>query len=149
MEIQAAILCDFAQVREGVLFVASGGVSRLIRRPGEPSSIAICLAAIIELLPNEIPLVHEITVTVTRDSGGQTVGVATAAFQYPPQMRLEPGEAAVVPIAISLAPVTITDLGMYDVRISVDGGVPAIRTLYVVPPPQGHPLATPEPPLPS
>ena len=28
-DLTSALLCDFAQVREGVLFVSSGGVSRL------------------------------------------------------------------------------------------------------------------------
>jgi hypothetical protein len=139
VEIQAAILCDFAQVREGMLFVSSGGISRLYR-PDQPMPLGIWLAVVLEVTADEMFAVHELRVTVSGEDGA-TVGSVTAGMQAPAgmQVQLNPGEPAVIPVVIPLMPIVVPGHGMYDIRIVADNGVAEIRTLYVGDPPQMGP----------
>jgi hypothetical protein len=127
-------------VREGVLYVSSGGINRLFRPEGQPSPLGIFLGVILEAEQDEAALVHEVRVTVTREGGEEEIGRLTAALQGHQNptaaVGILPGEPIIVPIAIPLTGVMISGLGMYDIRVSVDGGVPEIRTVYAVAPPQ-------------
>jgi hypothetical protein len=133
VKVQAAVLCDFAEVREGLLSLLGGGVAR-VRRPAGlgPTPLPLYVGAIFEIEPDEIMKVHEIRVTVTKDGGGE-LGKVTAALQGAQNAKatLKPGEPALAAVAIPLLGIGIKNSGMYDVRISCDGGVPEIRTVYV------------------
>lgn len=137
MNIQAAILCEFAQVRGGLLFVSSGGISRVGRPVNEPRPLPLYLAVILEVGFDELDRVHELRVTVNRDGGQERIGEVAAALQPPPGAAevLHPGEPAVVPVVIPLQPIVIETNGQYDVRVSADGGVAEIRTIYFDPAP--------------
>ncbi len=146
MRIQAAILCDHAQVREGLLFVSAGGISRLYRPPDQPAGpLGLVLAVILEIDSDQVETVHEVRVTITRE-GGEEIGTLPAALQGPPgaAANLNPGEPAVVPIVLPISGMIIPAFGMYDVRVSADGGVPEILTVYVQPGPP-HSFGVPPP----
>ena len=46
MDIRVATLCDFAQVREGLLFVSSAGITRVYRE-SFPAPIGVMLALVL------------------------------------------------------------------------------------------------------
>ena len=48
LDLSTAVLCDFAQVRDRLLFVASGAVSRLYRRE-LPSPLGLMVGLVIEV----------------------------------------------------------------------------------------------------
>ena len=68
----AAMLCDFAQVRENLLFVSSAGISRLYH-PSAPVRPNLFVAGIVEVGPAEFDRTHELRVRVR--SPGPTVGL--------------------------------------------------------------------------
>jgi|BarGraNGADG00212_1021973.scaffolds.fasta_scaffold25914_2 hypothetical protein len=136
------MLCDFAQVREGVLFVASGGVSRFYCPPERPAPMPLFLALMIECGPDEALLAHEVNVRVSHSGTAQELGRATVAFQAQPT-NLNPGEGINVPVALPLGSVGVTEDGAHDIHVSVDSGAPTILTAYAMstipqppPPPQ-------------
>jgi hypothetical protein len=143
MEIQAVILCDFAQVREGVLFVVAGGVTRLGVHNPRPSGLPVYLAAMFEMDPDEGSQAHELNVRVSNSSTAVECGRITGGFQVAGAM-LNPGENLMVPVAVPLGSIEVTEDGPYDVHVSVDGGAPRMLTFYVVtgpppiPPPADH-----------
>jgi hypothetical protein len=143
VELQVATLCDFAEVREGLLFVSSGGVAR-IYCPQLPQPLGVFLALVLEVGPDEIQNVHEIRVTVTKDGGGTQLGQLVVGFQLVPPPHLHPGEAMVVSQAFGLSPIGIDSLGQHDVRVTVDGATPRILSFYAELPPQpvGPPVAS-------
>ena len=58
--VRSAMLCDFAQVREGLLFVSSGGITR-VAAPALGAPVSISVAGELEVLSYEAGTTHEIT----------------------------------------------------------------------------------------
>ena len=126
----AATLCDFAQVRESLLFVNSAGITRL-HRPYFPAPLGAMLAVVVELEPDELTMAHELSVTVKHVDSAVMVARVVCAFGF--QVRppgLEPGEASQVPMVIDLRPVALTEAGEHDIQVSVDSAPATLLTLW-------------------
>lgn len=118
MDVAAALLCDFAQVRDRVLFVVAGGVTRLWRQE-LPAPMGVFLALVIEQDPLEIGAVHELRVVVL-DQDGEQLAEVIGGFQVE-AADVEPGDTVAVPAAVDLRMVSLPAHGPYDVRVFVDG----------------------------
>ena len=116
MHLRTAILCDFAQVREGLLFVASGGISRVIR-PSYPAPASFALALMLELDAVEVREPHEIRVRIM--AADEPIGEMTAGFQIN-DADLHPGERQNIPVPVNLHNVPLPAPGGYSITISVD-----------------------------
>lgn len=118
MDVAAALLCDFAQVRDNVLFVVSGGVTRFWRQE-LPAPMSVFLALVIEQDTVEIGRVHQLRVVVLDQDGDQLAEVL-GGFQVA-AADVEPGDTVTVPVAVDLRAVALPAYGPYDVRVFVDG----------------------------
>jgi hypothetical protein len=137
MELTTAVLCDFAQVREGLLFISSGGITRLFRDE-MPAGMGVRLALVIELDTVEAESLHEIKVVIL-DSEDGVVAEVTGAFSAANPL-LETGERLQLPIAMDLSPVGIEKHGRYDLRVYLDSNLARTLRFYAVPSiPQGTP----------
>lgn len=132
-----ALLCDFAQVREGLLFVSSGGITRLFRPPAFPVPMMVQLALVVEVQPDEMQLAHEIKVNVVHLERAESVADITLGFQLPAELPVgvQPGESLQLPHVLPLQAVGLPAYGAYDVRVVVDSELPALLTFYVLEPP--------------
>jgi hypothetical protein len=139
VEITTAILCDFAQVREGLLFISSGGISRVFHPPDQPfpRPLGFSLALTIEIGPDELKKAHEVRVIVKQNATTIKMGQAVGAFQTSPAINMESGESLTAPIVIPLGLISVAGYGAYDVHISLDDGASRILTFYVKRPPPG------------
>lgn len=130
--VTAAVLCDFAQVREGLLFVQSAGINRMWRAQ-TPAPLGFMLGLVLEVGPGEYDRQHTLRVTVKRVETASPLvridGVAVLNDTSP----YEPGEMAVVPLALDLRNVEVPAFGQYDVQIAVDGGDTTILSFWVKP----------------
>ncbi len=137
--IMALTLCDFAQIREGLLFIASGGVTRLYR-PELPAVLGpLTLATIVEIAPTELDKAHEIHVRIRHVESASELLTVTGAMTAPAAGGgvYEPGESATIPLAVPLPPNAPLHLyGAYDLSASIDGGASARLTFYVKPTPR-------------
>lgn len=118
MEVTTALLCDFAQVRDNVLFVVAGGVTRMWRQQ-LPAPMAVCLALVIEQDQFEMRRQHELQVIVVDQDGDQLADV-TGGFQVGGG-ELEAGDNVSVPVALDLRSVGLRAYGPHEVRVYVDG----------------------------
>ncbi len=113
------LLCDFAQVREGLLTVVSGGITRL-RVPAEPTEqearIPLHVAVVVEMRADETT-VNELRVTLSDPTTTEVHFVGTVSFQRS-FANLERGEPALIPVAMVL-PVPVNRHGQWDVRVSI------------------------------
>lgn len=135
MDISAAFLCDFAEVREGLLMAVGGGVTRLWRDQ-YPASIGASLAMLVDLAPSDLNVQHEITAAI--QGPDQPVGELKVQFQTGGGPDLQAGESAVAPLAIDLRPVQLPGPGSYSINITIDGVF--IRTVgFVAQPPASRP----------
>ena len=115
MRVQSVLLCDFAEVRNGLLTAVSTGITRVV--PGVP--FALYVAGYFLLEESEQRLVHDFSVTVLdqdanqlwRAQGALQVGTVSGRFQ---------GEPLLAPFVMPIQPISIAPGMRYDVRVSSD-----------------------------
>lgn len=126
------MLCDFAQVREGLLFVASGGITR-VAAPGLGAPVSISVAGELEVLPNESSTTHEVTFKVVVVDTSTVVWEAALAISTRSDPGgLFPGESLHVPFALPVGPFPATTFGPHDLKVSIDSSETQLLTFYVL-----------------
>lgn len=142
MRVDTALLCDAVTVREGLLHVLGGGITR-IHRPMYPAPLAASMAVRILIHPTEAAAPHELGVLLVDEDGGQ-LGEVTLKFQASAEgSDLQPGEELALPIPLALQGLPLPKKGMYRFELLIDGihqlSVPFIADTNVQPPPQQPP----------
>ena len=118
MEIRVATLCDFAQVREGLLFVSSGGITR-VYRDSFPAPIGVMLALVLEMSPVEAMDPHKIRVRI-EDADGRKLAEMTGEVQVKLGSGHDPGELVNVPFVADFRAMKLPTPGRYQVAIQPD-----------------------------
>ena len=116
MILRVAALCDFAQVREQMLTVASAGVTRAYREE-YPAQMGVMLALMLEVTEVEAAEPQEISVRV-EDADGNMIAEAVAGFQVGEIFDLDPGEMLSVPAVLDLREAVLPEPGRYQVVIA-------------------------------
>ena len=130
--VRSAILCDFAQIREGLLFISSGGITR-IATPNPPSPIAFHVGGHIEVPAIEHGNTLEVSFKVTsadtaRDLWHATMVITTAADTS----SLFPGESTHLPFALAVGPFVPEVLGPHDLKVKIDNQESELLTFYIL-----------------
>lgn len=116
MRFQVTTLCDFANVREGMLSLLSAGVTRLWRTQF-PAEMNTVLALVIELDSSEATIPKEMRVRI-EDGDGQLLVEQSAVFQtgeVPPNN--DPGEPLILPMIMNLRDFKIPRPGRYQIVV--------------------------------
>lgn len=137
MRVSTAILCDFAEVREGLLFVVAGGVTRLFREEW-PGPMNVCLALIAELDRTERERPHELDVEII-DADGVSVARIRGGFQQGPGPDTDIHEITFFPFTFDLRQVGIAHPGWYSIGIQIDEGHMHTLRFRAGPPPVQQP----------
>jgi hypothetical protein len=116
MELQSCMLCDFAEIREHLLFVLGGGVQRF-NACAFPAPIPVQLAGLFEVDAIDTCTSHELLVTVV-DAAGDPIGEIAGQMQC---AGLDVDQVALLPWVMSLAGLSVPAPGDYEVRVVVDG----------------------------
>jgi hypothetical protein len=129
-KLTSAIICDYAQVRDGLLFMMSGSITRVFR-PDLPAPMGVMLALVMEVPAGEQDQVHEVNVAVKH------AGTASEVFRLAGGAQVAgavtyPGESIYVPMVIDLRMVNAGAYGAFDVVSSVDDNPGPHLTIYVV-----------------
>jgi len=126
------VVCDFAQVREGLLTICSGGITRVMV-PEVPAPLAVMLAALLELGPEDIGPIHEVSWRVSHVEVAATVANGVGAVQVAHAPGHEPGELVQIPLLVDLRHVAVSLLGQHDIKVILDGAAEMeVRSLWVV-----------------
>lgn len=118
MEVTTAVLCDSAQIREGLLFVLAGGITR-IRRTSYPANLGAAVAVVLELDSIEAERTHEFELIVVGEDGQELARVAAQIQVGDAQVHF--GENIQVPLAVDLHGGVLPIAGAYELRLYVDG----------------------------
>jgi hypothetical protein len=118
VEVTTALLCDGAQIREGLLFVMAGGITR-IRRTSYPANLAAAAAVVLELDSIEAERVHEFELVVVGEDGQELARVAAQIQVGEAQVHF--GENIHVPLAVDLHGAALPGAGAYELRLYIDG----------------------------
>lgn len=118
--LNALILCDFAQVREGLLFVQSGGLTRLAA-PSFPARFSCHVAAMVHLAPDVAVDAHKMVMKVkAADTATLVATVNVELRENPLPQGLAPGEGRQVPIVVPVHKVSFPGPGQYDLQVDID-----------------------------
>jgi uncharacterized protein DUF6941 len=117
------LMCDFAQVREGLLFVSSGGVSRVVQT-SYPATPRLHLAMVVHLPAGALGRSHQVHVRLKYPDTAEVIANVEVAIQLNAVSGAFPGEGINVPQVIDLVPIHFPRPGQVDVQISI-GGEPA------------------------
>lgn len=118
MRLVAALICDYAEIREGLLTIVSAGITRLWR-DSLPAPMEVFLALQLEVSPQERPFPHEVRVEVTGPSR-RRVAEIRAALQVAKEGNLDPDEPALMSIPLDLRSAAVSEYGWHTITISVD-----------------------------
>ena len=118
MEIEA-LLCDAARVREGLLHVLGGGVTRL-GRDRFPTALGLDLGMMITLHPTETVDIHRLRIVI-QGADGQQIARLDAEFGVGTQPGVQPGELVPVALAVPLQGVPLPGPGSYSLELLLDG----------------------------
>jgi hypothetical protein len=127
------LICDAAQVRENLLMVLSGGITRL-HVPELPATIQFSVAIVVEINYVEIDQPHEIRMTIIDpESAGPIAEPFVASLPADPETakRIFLGEPVLVPLTVSVA-LGVEHAGQYDIRVTVDDAPAEIQSVWVV-----------------
>jgi hypothetical protein len=130
LDLSTAVLCDFAQVRDRLLFVASGAVSRLYRSE-LPSPIGLMVGLIIEVPLEDAGMNHSLRAEVI-NRHGTVLATLDNVFRVGDE-GLFPHEVQQVPLVLSITGVRARTWGTHQIRLYLDDELVRALTLYVVP----------------
>jgi hypothetical protein len=120
MRIDCALLCDAATVREGLLHILGGGVTRA-GRTEYPAPLNLTLALRILVHPTETGSPHQLEVRL-QSADGEVVTALGAEFGVDDTTALAPGEHASLPLPLALPEaVQLPTPGTYSFEILIDG----------------------------
>jgi len=117
VDIAAAILCDAATVREGLLHMLGGPITRLYR-PGVPAPLGVALASIIEMERDDLDVPHELNMILSNSTG--QIAQATGALQLGTPPKMEADEIALAPFVMPLQMVGTGSFGRHAITLTLD-----------------------------
>jgi hypothetical protein len=134
-----ALLCDSVTVRENLLHILGGGISRLWRTEF-PTRMGVDLALLLSLHPVEAGEPHRLRFVI-QTADGKQIGQLDAELAVESQSGEEPtarrpGESIVIPLAVPLRDVAIEEEGDYSIELVVDNQHVDSLPFSVVPPPE-------------
>jgi hypothetical protein len=119
MRIDCALLCDSVTIREGLLHILGGGVTRA-NRDNFPAPLNLALALRIMVLPTEADHTHQLTVNLLTEDGGKIAEIGIE-FGINDPSALEPTEEASLPLALTLHTLPLPREGPYKFELTIDG----------------------------
>jgi hypothetical protein len=119
MRIDCALLCDSVTIREGLLHVLGGGITRA-NREDFPAPLNLALALRIMVHPTEAEHTHELAVLLLAQDGERLAELGIQFGINDPSL-LEPSEEASLPLALSLMRQRDCVQGPYSFELLIDG----------------------------
>jgi hypothetical protein len=121
VRIDCALLCDAATVREGLLHILGGGVTR-VNRPGYPAPLApLTLALRILIHPTEADRPHQLDVRL-QGADGQELAKVEVQFGISNPGGTEPGEELSIALPLNMPESLIMpQAGRYSFELLIDG----------------------------
>ena len=130
-QLKALILCDFAETRENLLFIQSGGLTRLASSVF-PARFSCYIGAIVYMPPDEVEAAHEMVLRVKSTADAAVIATVNVEMHQQHVTGLAPGEGRLLPIAVPLNAVVFPEPGEYDVQADLDGELAGDLSFHVV-----------------
>jgi hypothetical protein len=122
MRVDCALLCDAVTVREGLLHILGGGITRVAVPGPYPAALGVSLALRIVVDPDEFKRSHLSQILLQSDEGKMIAEFRIEfAVGSEDKSEYQPGEEIAVPIAAALRDIGIPAPGAYSFEVLIDG----------------------------
>jgi hypothetical protein len=119
MRIDCVLLCDAATVREGLLHILGGGVTR-VHRPEYPAPLGAALAIRIMIHPTEAATDHQLQALLLAEDGEHVAEIGIG-FGVSDPTHLVVGEEASLPISLTVGGIGLPHPGAFSFELLIDG----------------------------
>jgi hypothetical protein len=117
--ITTLMMCDFAQVREGLLFVSSGDISRVLANQF-PAHLRVHLAAVVHLPPDTVAEPHRLNVKFKYPDTAEMIANIDVDIRLDQVQGVYPGEGVNLPQVIDVSMIPFPHPGQVDLQVTVD-----------------------------
>ncbi len=131
LRLQALLLSDYANIREGLLNVLSAGITR-VKMHTYPGTINVHLAMVVFLPPDQVGVEHHADISLKYPE--KAVEISKVGVKFHPNGDRFPGEGLYLPITIPLTNVVFPEPGQVDIQVSLDGNPASDLTFWLVQP---------------
>ncbi|MFM8600917.1 MAG: DUF6941 family protein, partial [Actinomycetota bacterium] len=130
LELTVLSLCDYANVREGLLNITSGGITRIAVHQGFPAEIEAHLAMSVYVQPHRVGEAHHGRVMLRYpDTAAE---IARIDFEFNVDADRNPGEGLNIPFALPLRSAVFPHAGQVDVSVSLDGAPAGLLSFWLI-----------------
>ena len=131
IRLQALLLADHANVREGLLNVLSAGITRA--NLGQyPGNLAAYLVLVVYLPADQVGLEHEAEIVIKYPETAREAGKIGITFR--PDGERNPGEGLYVPLIVPTLAIVFPEPGQVDIQVSLDRQPANDLTIWLIPP---------------
>lgn len=124
------LLCDFANVREGLLNVVSGGITRIICGEGFPARLPAFLAMSVCVEAHRVHDRH--TGRVTLRHTDTLDEIARMDLEFSGQADLHPGEGMNMHLALPLHGITVERSGQVDISVAINDQPAGLLSVWLL-----------------
>lgn len=141
VQVNTALLCDFAETRDHLLFMVAAGITRVVRTE-YPAPLGVCLALLLELHRSERDRPHELVINLI-NADGVSIAKVQAGFQASAGPDTDVHEPSFLPVALDLRNVGLPAQGWYSAEININGEHKRTLSFRVGPRPEAPPALPP------
>lgn len=125
------LLSDYAQVRDRLLFVSSGGISRVVQSTF-PAHPRIHLAMVVHLPVGTLDRSHRVLIKLKYPDHAAVIAQIEVNINIDQVGGANPGEGINIPQALDLAPIVFAHPGQVDVQVSIDDEPAGDLTFWIL-----------------
>jgi hypothetical protein len=118
LDLTTLTLCDYANVREGMINIVSGGITRIAVHTGFPSTVEAHIAMSVYVHPHRVGEAHAGRVIIRYPDLASEV--ARVDFEFNVNADRNPGEGLFFPFALPLRGITFPHEGQVDISVSLN-----------------------------
>jgi hypothetical protein len=118
LDLTTLTLCDFANVREGMLNIVSGGVTRIATHSGFPTEVESFLAMSVYVQPHRVGEEHQGRIIIRYPENAEEV--ARIDFEFNVDAERNPGEGLFFPFALPMRGIGFPHVGQLDISVSLN-----------------------------
>ena len=118
LDLTTLTLCDFANVREGMINIISGGITRIAVHSEFPAQVEAYIAMSIYVQPHRVGEDHKGHVILRYPDTMEEVGRVDFSFNV--NADRNPGEGLFFPLAIPLRGIGFPQTGQIDVSVTLN-----------------------------
>ena len=118
LDLTTLTLCDYANVREGMINIVSGGITRIAVRGEFPSHVEAFIAMSIYVQPHRVGEDHTGHVVLRYPDTMEEI--ARVDFGFNVNADRNPGEGLFFPLAIPMRGIAFPHIGQIDVSVTLN-----------------------------